>query len=61
MYDNRFTEIFDFSIAAKYPAKSLQLRAAVGFCGATDPLSPITSVVTPWRILLSAFPSVSSA
>ena len=46
--------------AAKYPAKSLQLRSAVGFCGATEPLSPITSVVTPWRILLSALPSTSS-
>ena len=33
-------------------------RSAVGFCGATEPLSPITSVVTPWRILLSALPSV---
>ena len=49
------------SIAEKYPVKSLQPRSAVGFCGATDPLSPITSVVTPWRILLSALPSVSSA
>src|SRR5438876_11426142 len=55
-YDSRLTEILDRSIAAKYPGKSVQVGCspvprvaadAPGEIGATDSLSPITSVVTP--------------